>query len=254
MEQHSRRASTALGGLVTLALSAWIMQPLDAGASRHPSVKGTLHATAAATGAQGSFDENVEDTSPPPGAIACCLNTADQQGCDELAPADCTAAGGVDAGTGTCDPDPCPGSQSGQDVSSDMQGSLTIKARGLAPKSTFGVLIGGAPIGTLRTSSLGSGRARFRPQPRGRDQKLTVDPRGKLVAVTNGNGEDVLEGDISDPTTPGGIACCLNTPDQQGCDELLAADCTAAGGTDAGTGTCEPDPCATSGPDTEGGN
>ncbi len=251
MRTKSGRA--VFGAAITIAFAGWMAQPIVAGAAgRHPSIKGPLRATSAVPGAQGSFEENVEDASPPPGAIACCLNTADQQGCTELTPADCTAAGGVDAGTGTCDPDPCPGSDSNQDSAGDLQGSLSVKARHLAPKSTFGVVVGGTPVGILTTNGAGTGHARFRGQPRKHDQKLTVDPRGKLIAVTDGNGDDMLEGDISDPTTPGGIACCLNTADQQGCDELLPADCTATGGVDAGTGTCEPDPCPTSATDNEG--
>ncbi len=112
---------------------------------------------------------------------ACCLNTADQQGCDELTPADCGAAGGVVASAPTCEPDPCPGGQ-----------------------------------------------------------------------VEDGQGENEQGDTEGDVNQPGTIACCLNTADQQGCADLTSADCGAAGGVDAGTGTCDPDPCP-GGQDTTGG-
>ncbi|HYR95678.1 MAG TPA: hypothetical protein VEM57_03035 [Candidatus Binatus sp.] len=139
------------------------------------------------------------------------------------------------------------------DGSGDIQGDLTVRARKLAPATSFGVNVGGVRIGALHTSAAGKGRARFSSRPRGRIQPLSVDPRGKQITLTDEAGDEMLEGEISDPTTPGGIQCCLNTHDasgdQQGCDSLLPADCTAAGGVDMGPGTCEPDPCPATGPD-----
>lgn len=138
-------------------------------------------------------------------------------------------------------------------ASSSVQGKLKVKGRKLAPNSTYSVNVGGVPIGALQTTSAGKGRAKFSSTPRGRTQPLTVDPRGKQISVTDESGETTLEGEISDPTTPGGIQCCLNTHgpsgDQEGCDSLLEADCAAAGGVSMGPGTCEPDPCPSTGPD-----
>ncbi len=131
------------------------------------------------------------------------------------------------------------------------QRTLVVKARSLAPSSTYQVRLSGAPIGTLATDSTGSGRAVFSTRTRGRAQTLPVDPRGRLLSVADANGDDALEGEVSDPTTPGGIQCCLDTTDQQGCDSLLPADCGAAGGIDMGPGSCEPDPCSQQGGDTE---
>lgn len=131
------------------------------------------------------------------------------------------------------------------------QRTLVVKAKSLAPRSTYQVRLSGKPIGTLATDSTGSGRAVFSTRTRGGAQALTVDPRGRLVSVNDSKGDDVLEGEVDDPTTPGGIQCCLNTTEEQGCDSLLPADCAAAGGIDMGAGTCEPDPCAQQGDDTD---
>ncbi|MBY0274156.1 hypothetical protein K2Z84_02350 [Candidatus Binatia bacterium] len=106
-------------------------------------------------------------------------------------------------------------------------------------------------MGTVDTNAAGAGRAAFSSSPNGRAQALAVDPRGRVLTVGDANGEDMLEGEVSDPTTPGGIQCCLDTTDQQGCDSLLPADCVAAGGIDMGPGSCEPDPCAQQGGNTD---
>jgi hypothetical protein len=142
------------------------------------------------------------------------------------------------------------------DGSGNIKGALAVMAHKLAPKTTFGVNVGGTRIGVLRTNSLGSGMAMFRTKvgrgPSSRVQKLSVDPRGKLIALTSPAGDEVLQGEVSDPTTPGGTQCCLDihdqNGDQQGCDSLLPAECAAAGGIDMGPGTCEPDPCPNTGP------
>ena len=141
--------------------------------------------------------------------------------------------------------------------SAGVTGELKVRAQHLARSTSFVVKVGGVPIGTLKTNASGKGRARFRAPGRGRTQPLTQDPRGKRITVTDETGEETLEGEVSDPTTPGGIRCCLNTHDasgdQQGCDSLLPADCTAAGGRDMGAGSCEPDPCPGNG-DSAGGS
>jgi len=256
----SNRSWTVLLGVPMVAVSVGIALSglsLTAQARSHRTpIRGSLRATSTAPAAQCNFSEDVQgaDEQPPPtGAIACCLNSAEQQGCTELTPADCSAAGGTDGGTGTCDPDPCQ-AQGGLDQPGDnLQGELRVTAQQLTPKTRFSIVVGGVKIGTLATLRRGSGRARFQaPHAKGRNQKLTVDPRGKQIAVVNSNGEPVCEGQISDPTTPGGVQCCLNrhdqNGDQQGCDSLLPAECAAAGGIDMGPGSCEPDPCPNSGP------
>jgi hypothetical protein len=250
MKRHSSiPLRSIVVGVAALAAIAWLALHSEAQAGQRSSVKSTLHATTADPGAEGDVEENVEDP-PTVGTIACCLNTADQQGCSDLTAADCTAAGGVDAGTGTCDPDPCGDSQGGDTCPNqsgevgNLRGGLSVSAGGLPPHAMFTVTVGGVPVGAFKTNVRGRGRKRFRAR------KLTVDPRGRRIAVTNAAGTELLGGTTADPTTPCGVACCLDNADEQGCEDLAAADCTAAGGVDAGTGTCDPDPC----PGQEGSN
>ncbi|MDX2170407.1 MAG: hypothetical protein SF182_25270 [Deltaproteobacteria bacterium] len=132
-------------------------------------------------------------------------------------------------------------SQSG--TRQQIRGALMVQANGLAPRSKYRVKVSGVPIGTLTTGRAGNGRVRFLPKARGTNQALSIDPRGRQISVSTTDGEDVLEGEVDDPTTPGGIRCCLTTPDEQGCDSLLEAECAALGGTSMGAGSCEPDPC-----------
>lgn len=124
-----------------------------------------------------------------------------------------------------------------------LRGGLAVEARQLAPQTTYKVTASGLQIGTLTTNKFGRGRARFLPKARGSAQALSIDPRGRQLTVTDANGDDMLEGEIDDPATPGGIRCCKATADEQGCDSLLPDDCTAAGGTNLGAGSCDPDPC-----------
>jgi hypothetical protein len=128
---------------------------------------------------------------------------------------------------------------------------LVVKVKNLHPSTRYDVRLSGKPVGTVDTNAAGAGRAAFSSSPNGRAQALAVDPRGRVLTVGDANGEDMLEGEVSDPTTPGGIQCCLDTTDQQGCDSLLPADCVAAGGIDMGPGSCEPDPCAQQGGNTD---
>ncbi len=232
-----------------VALALGSLAAANAHAARLRSADTTvLHATAAAANAEGKVEENVEDN--PTAAIACCLNAPGEQGCSDLTADDCTAAGGRNLGPGTtCDvpeggQDPCGDSQicanEPDGNNNDLRGQLTITARGLAPRAKFSVLVGGVRLGTLRTNALGRGRKRFR------GRKLTVDPRGKRIALTDAGGTPVLTAVLSDPTIPCGVACCLATPEEQGCADLTATECAAAGGVDAGTGSCDPDPCPSS--------
>jgi len=234
--------AVTLGGLLPAAAPA---------AQRRNSITAVLHPTAAAGNASGEVEENIENN--PAATIACCLANPGEQGCNDLRSADCTAAGGRDLGPGsTCDmpqggQDPCgdfQGCTNEPDGSNELRGllrgRLTVKVRRLAPRAKFRVFVGDVRIGTLKTSAAGRGRKRFR------GRKLTVDPRGKRIVVANAGGTAVLTGVTSDPTTPCGVACCLNMPGQQGCADLAAADCAAVGGIDAGTGSCNVDPCVSS--------
>jgi hypothetical protein len=244
-QKASSTGRVAVAAWTALVTIGWLVLGSQAQAAHRNSVKSALHATAADPGAAGEVEENVEDP-PASGTIGCCLNTADQQGCSDLTAADCGAAGGRNLGPGTtCDApaggqDPCGDSQGCANEPGDgdnLQGSVSVTASGLAPRAKFSILVGGVRLGTLRTTKAGRGRKRFQ------GRKLTVDPRGRRIALTNAAGAEVLVGATSDPTAPCGVACCLNTAEEQGCADLTAADCAAAGGMAAGTGTCDADPC-----------
>jgi hypothetical protein len=135
-----------------------------------------------------------------------------------------------------------------------LHGTLMVQAKRLTPRTKYHVNLSGTPIGSLTTDRSGNARIRFLARPRGRSQALSMDPRGRAISLSSAaDDETVLEGEVDDPSTPGGIRCCLSTADQQGCDSLLEADCTAMGGTSMGAGSCEPDLCPGQGDDEDGG-
>src|SRR5207244_1249528 len=61
--------------------------------------------------------------------------------------------------------------------------TLAVVVRKLRPSTTYDVTADGTAIGTVTTDAAGNGRARFRSRPRGQDQALGVDPRGKTIGV-----------------------------------------------------------------------
>lgn len=132
------------------------------------------------------------------------------------------------------------------------RGKFRVKARNLKPGTTYGISVAGVRIGSLATSAAGSGAARFTNPQRGSDQFLGVDPRGKLVEVSDDRDEDVLENEMPDDgDDQGGVQCCLpDDEDEDGaeCEETTADECTGKGGTNMGMGTCFPNPCPTTAP------
>jgi len=134
-------------------------------------------------------------------------------------------------------------------LKSGVDGKLRVNVHRLNPGSTFEVVVDSVRIGTLTTNGGGNGRARFRTAPRAGDQLLGVDPRGKLLEVSDDDGDDVLEVEIDDDQDPTHVRCCIAEHEEGGeaeveCeDELTADECTAAGGTNLGAGSCVADPC-----------
>jgi len=130
---------------------------------------------------------------------------------------------------------------------SRITGFLTVRARRVAAHASLQVVVGGTAIGVLRTNGRGRGLAVFTAPSRRGAQLLPIDPRGRRLSVVGDQGHELLAGEVSDPSTPNGVQCCLDTHGpsgaQRGCDVLLAADCTLAGGTIFGAGRCRPDPC-----------
>ena len=138
-------------------------------------------------------------------------------------------------------------------LGSGVDGKLRVNVRRLDPRSTFEVVVDSVRIGTLTTNGHGSGRARFRTAPRTGDQFLGVDPRGKLLEVSDDDGDDVLEVEVDDDQDPTHVRCCVTEHEEEGedeveCeDELTAEECAAAGGSDLGSGSCVADPCGGTG-------
>jgi hypothetical protein len=132
-----------------------------------------------------------------------------------------------------------------RDRSNGLGGRFIVKARRLDGRKTFDVTLDGIRIGSLTTSHGGSGKAKFDTRPRGNDQLLGVDPRGKAAAVVNDEGATVLQTAIpAGALDPNDVRCCL--PDDSGpeCEDRTAAECAAAGGVDLGPGSCLPNPCS----------
>src|SRR2546425_4142219 len=73
------------------------------------------------------------------------------------------------------------------------RGTFRVIGHNLKPGTTYGISVAGIRIGSLATNAGGSGVARFSNPPHGSNRILGVDPRGKLVEVSDDQGEDVLE-------------------------------------------------------------
>jgi hypothetical protein len=128
----------------------------------------------------------------------------------------------------------------------NAKGKFVVTGKHLTPNKTFHIVVGGVPIGTMTTSSGGSGKARFATNARGTTQPLGVDPGGKSVAVNEDDqGEDELVGDMGEDE-PGNGACCLPDDDGTECEDLAATDCTNAGGQPSTAASCIPNPCGNS--------
>ncbi len=125
------------------------------------------------------------------------------------------------------------------------KGRLKVRASNLDAAGAFSITVDGVQIGYMATNGMGRGRARFSSKPGTNVQFLGVDPRGARVAVSDDEGEDVLECDIpeDDEDEPDGIRCCLAHEDESRCEHLTAEHCAAEGGENAGAGSCFPDPC-----------
>lgn len=134
------------------------------------------------------------------------------------------------------------------------EGRFEVRAMGLAPDSTFEVLVNGVRVGTLETQGGGYGRARFRTTPHGRhDQLLGFDPRGQIVVIRSAAGEDVLSATVpvGTPAADGDVVCCVPDDDGAECEDRTADECAAAGGTVSTASSCLPNPCADAPPQTD---
>jgi len=129
-------------------------------------------------------------------------------------------------------------------------GKLKVVAQRLGRGRSFEVIVDSVRIGTLATGAGGNGKARFSTTPRGRDQLLGVDPRGKLLEVRDEDGDDVLETEMPDDSDPGEIRCCVVEEDdhETECESTSPAECEQHHGVNLGAGSCMPNPCETTPP------
>ena len=128
----------------------------------------------------------------------------------------------------------------------NSDGRFDVSASHLDRKATYDVIVGGVKVAQFTTGNGGSGKARLRTNPKGRDGLLGFDPRSAGVVVRDAAGEDVLLGTLpadDDPANADKIACCV--PDDHGaeCEDRTADDCTAEGGTVSTATSCVPNPC-----------
>jgi hypothetical protein len=137
-------------------------------------------------------------------------------------------------------------------VKNGSDGKFEIKGKKLDGGATYDVLVDGVLVGQFTTSGGGSGRLRFRSRPHSKDALLGFDPRGALVVVRNGTGQDVLAVQLAanTATNDGDIICCI--PDDRGpeCEDRTAAECAAEGGVATTATSCLPNPCAGTPPPT----
>ena len=129
-------------------------------------------------------------------------------------------------------------------LKSASQGRFRLIARGLAPSSTFDLVIGGIKVASLTTNAGGTAKAKLSTNPHAGETLLGVDPRGETVAVRDEQGDDNLEGDIPDDTQDAAeVACCLPEDGGSECDTKTPEECTTEGGTVADVDSCLPNPC-----------
>jgi len=131
------------------------------------------------------------------------------------------------------------------------KGRFRVVARGLARGASFDLVVGGVKVGSFTTNAAGSGKVRLSTNPRPSEGLLGVDPRGKSIEVRDDNGDDDLEGDMSDDgdSASGAFVCCLPDDDGTECDVETPDECAAEGGTThTEIGSCIPNPCGATPP------
>jgi hypothetical protein len=117
-------------------------------------------------------------------------------------------------------------------------GTFTVKVRRLPGGKSFDVVVNKVKVGTLRTAASGNATVNF--STAGHAAALGFDPRGAQVAIREQDtGDDDLEAGMPDNKPDSALGCCLGAE----CEDEVAADCIAHGGTPTAAGGCLPDPC-----------
>ena len=130
-------------------------------------------------------------------------------------------------------------------------GRFEVSVGKLDARASYEVLVDGVKVASVTTSRGGSGKARLRSNPKGRDGLLGFDPRSAGVVIRDAAGRDVLFGTVpadDDPNNDADIVCCLPDDDGTECEDRTPAECTAKGGTISTATSCVPNPCEGSTP------
>jgi hypothetical protein len=130
-------------------------------------------------------------------------------------------------------------------------GRFEIKAQRLDRSAVYEVIVNGVRVGDLATSGGGSGKLRFRSEPRSDTHLfLGFDPRGSSVVVRNALGSDVLaasipvdDGSGNGSTSDGDVICCTADDSGPHCEDRTPEACVAEGGTLSAATSCLPNPC-----------
>jgi hypothetical protein len=143
-----------------------------------------------------------------PNKVRCCLPDDSGPECEDRTAAECTAAGGMDLGPGSCLPNPCSGPTPPPEPEDDIACCLPDDSGPECEDRT--------PAECSAQGGIDVGAAVCLPNP------------------------------CTGPTPPpdDDIRCCL--PDDSGpeCEDRTVAECAALGGVNIGAGTCLPDnPC-----------
>src|SRR6266849_3956560 len=142
------------------------------------------------------------------GDIQCCLPDE----CEETSPDECAAENGTNMGAGSCFPDPCPTTPPSGDIVCCV------------PDAGEGDCNEESAADCAAENGINMGAVACDPDP------------------------------CAPVTSPNVVQCCVSQGDQgeqegepqpepPDCEELTAADCTAANGMAIGTGSCDPNPC-----------
>jgi len=140
-------------------------------------------------------------------------------------------------------------------LKSASKGRFRVLARGLAPRASFDLVVGGVKVGTFTTNGHGSGKIMLSTHAKPSEGLLGVDPRGKSIEVRDDNGDDDLEGEMPDEgdSAAGAFACCASDDGETECEVKTPDECAARGGTtQAGVDSCIPNPCGVTPPGGEG--
>jgi hypothetical protein len=161
----------------------------------------------------GSCDPNPCTSTTPqnPETIQCCLTGGDsgesEAECEDRTPDRCMAQGGINMGAGTCHPNPC------------------------SP----------TPTGDQIRCCLSSDSGHVECEQRTADQCMA---QGGTNAGAGSCDEHPCAASPAPTPQPDKIRCCVSSDGHETeCEQRTADECTAHGGMNLGAGSCDPNPC-----------